>query len=72
MEKQNDLPMYPCPHCGHCLTGNEVKHLHRIYCGKQTSEKKLSAQRENARKLGGRPKGCKNKAPRIDKGVKRK
>lgn len=61
-----------CPHCGQHLTYEQMMVIHRSYAGSVITEKTRQARAENARKAGGRPKGCKNKATRIDKGVKRK
>lgn len=45
-----------CPHCGHEMTPAEIASLMR----KLPSEKRTAASRTNG-KLGGRPKGSKNK-----------
>lgn len=62
--------MIKCPHCGNELSYEEVKKISLLFYVSKTSEKKKKSSAKNG-KLGGRPKGAKNKAPRSDKGVKR-
>lgn len=60
-----------CPHCGQHITYDQMMVIKRSYNGSHLTDAARAARAENARKMGGRPKGVKNKAPRIDKGVKK-
>ena len=62
--------MIKCPHCNTELTREEATRIALQYIGSAKSEKKSRSSSQNG-KLGGRPKGSKNKAPRSDKGIPR-